>query len=229
MIWVIFFASAAFIYGRFVHRQTIALPDASWKYAIIMLVLTGAMIVPIRGTFGVAPINTGMVYFHPSNLFANHAAINVVWNTGYALRKSGNLKYPDNYYDKNRTQEYFNHLYTSGPDTVRVLRNTKPNIILLIMESYTYSFIEPLGGVAGVAPNFSRLCDEGILFTNMYASGDRTDKGIVSILSGYPAQPVSSIIKYPKKTQTLPFLNQKFKQMGYHTGFTYGGNIDFAN
>jgi hypothetical protein len=38
-----------------------------------------------------------------------------------------------------------------------------------------------------------------MLFTNVYASGNRSDKGMVAILSGYPAQPTNSIIKIPKK------------------------------
>lgn len=43
--------------------------------------------------------------------------------------------------------------------------------------------------------------------------GDRTDKAITSILSGYPAQPTESIIKHPKKTATLSFLSKDFEKM----------------
>lgn len=229
LLWVLLLAVFAFAYKQLLAPKINAIPKSNWTTALVMLLLTGLMIAPIRGTVGVAPINTGVVFFHPTNLYANHAAINPVWNSGYALSKYGRLKYPENYLDPKKTTQYFSELYHSAGPTEQLLQTDRPNIIIIIMESYTFRFIEPLGGMKGVAPNLNKLAAEGVLFTNMYASGDRTDKGLVSILSGYPSQPVSSIIKYPKKTQSLPFLNKNFKQLGYKTAFTYGGNIDFAN
>lgn len=73
------------------------------------------------------------------------------------------------------------------------------------------------------------LAGEGVLFTNFYATGDRTDKGLVGILSGYPAQPITSIVKNPGKTQRLPYLNHYLRNLGYNTSFVYGGDVDFAN
>ncbi|HEY8935953.1 MAG TPA: sulfatase-like hydrolase/transferase, partial [Cyclobacteriaceae bacterium] len=96
-------------------------------------------------------------------------------------------------------------------------------------ESFTAGVIEPLGGLKGIAPNLSNLTREGVLFTNFYGNGDRTDKGIVSVLSGYPAQPQTSIIKIPSKAQSLPYLSKKLNQLGYHSSFIYGGDVDFAN
>ncbi|ELR73576.1 putative sulfatase [Fulvivirga imtechensis AK7] len=229
MLWAIFLAAFVMLFKKLVIDKVNGLEMTDWRTSAVMLVLTALMIAPIRGTVGVAPINTGVVYFHPTNIYANHAAINAIWNTGYALRKAGRLKYPGNFLEKSKTEKYFNELYASDGPTEKVLNTDQPNVIIIILESYTYQFLEPLGGIPGVAPNLSKLAEEGMLFTNMYASGDRTDKGIVSILSGYPAQPLSSIIKYPKKTQSLPFLNREFREMGYYTSFTYGGNIDFAN
>lgn len=216
-------------YIKMVTPQIEKLERADWKSSVVLLLMTGALIGPIRGTTGVAPINTGTVYFHHKEMFANHAAINVVWNTGYALSKMNRLKYPGNFLEQKKTATYFERLYASSGETQKLIKNNKPNILLIILESYTFRFIEPLGGIEGVAPNLNALSKEGVLFNNFYSSGDRTDKGIVSVLSGYPAQPAGSIIKYPKKTQKLPFINKNFSQLGYTTGFTYGGNIDFAN
>jgi phosphoglycerol transferase MdoB-like AlkP superfamily enzyme len=98
-----------------------------------------------------------------------------------------------------------------------------------MLESYTSSLIEPLGGLPGITPRFNQLVKEGVLFDHFYCSGDRTDKGIVAVLNGYPSQPLTSIIKEPKKTKSLPYLNKVFKQHGYRTEFTYGYNINYAN
>ena len=75
----------------------------------------------------------------------------------------------------------------------------------------------------------NHFAHEGILFNHCYANGDRSDKGIVSILSGYPAQPNTSIIKYTEKASKLPHISQILNEEDYHSAFYYGGELDFAN
>ena len=164
-----------------------------------------------------------------TKIFANHAAVNVVWNFLYAVRKMNKLKYSDNYFDKDQTEQYYKKLFPGSDSTTHVLKVAKPNVIIIILESFTSSLIEPLGGEPGITPRFNELVKEGILFDHFYCSGDRTDKGIVAVLNGYPSQPVTSIIKEAKKTKGLPYLNKIFKQQGYRTEFTYGYNINYAN
>ena len=50
----------------------------------------------------------------------------------------------------------------------------------------------------------NRLIKEGCTSIISMPSGDRTDKGIVAVLSGYPAQPVTSIVKIPRKRLHCP-------------------------
>ena len=111
----------------------------------------------------------------------------------------------------------------------KVLNSTDPNILILVLESFSSYLIGPLGGDSLVTPNFNRYVNEGILFTNFYASGTRTDKALPAILNGYPAQPAQSIIKEPKKSQSLPSLVKIFIGRGYNSSFWYGGEINFAN
>ncbi len=68
-----------------------------------------------------------------------------------------------------------------------------------------------------------------MLFTNIYAAGDRSEKGQVAVLSGYPNQAVTSIIKTPTKTRHLPSINQSLEKLGYRSSYTYGGELEFAN
>jgi len=68
-------------------------------------------------------------------------------------------------------------------------------------------------------PNLTRLAEEGIFFTNFYANSFRTDRGLVSILSGYPAQPTTSIMKYPVKSQSLPAISKSLRKEGYDIQF----------
>jgi phosphoglycerol transferase MdoB-like AlkP superfamily enzyme len=223
------FVISLFIYFTFLAPTLTCLTPAKKKSFFPLLIITALMFIPIRGSFSVAPMNTGFVYFHKTKSFANHAAINVIWNFLYSLRKSATVEYPENFFDKKLSQHYFSALYPASDSTAHLFTEAKPNVILFILESFTAGVIEPLGGIKNLTPHLNQLCTEGILFDNFYSSGDRTDKGIVSILSGYPAQPTTSIIKYPYKTEKLPYLNQYIKDLGYHTSFIYGGDIDFAN
>ena len=227
--WLIIFSASLFSFYKYFKKRIVVLPVTDWKTLPVLLFSTLLFIVPIRGSFGVAPMNTGFVYFHDSKIFANHAAVNVVWNFLYAVQKMNKLKYADNYFDKAETEQYFKELFPSSDSTRHILRVKKPNVVIIILESFTSSLIEPLGGLPGVTPMFNELAKEGILFDHFYCSGDRTDKGIVAVLNGYPSQPVTSIIKETKKTEGLPYLNKIFKQQGYRTEFTYGYNINYAN
>jgi phosphoglycerol transferase MdoB-like AlkP superfamily enzyme len=229
LILVTLFVCSLFVYARILARLHKKLKPTDAKTAIVLLVITALMIIPIRGSFSVAPMNTGFVYFHKTKAYANHAAINVVWNFLYSLQKSREAEYPENFFDKGHAEKCFQSLYPQSDSTTHLFALEKPNIILFILESFTADVVEPLGGMKNIAPNLSQLCKEGILFDNFYATGDRTDKGLISILSGYPAQPQTSIIKYPSKAQRLPYLNQHMLRLGYQTSFVYGGDVDFAN
>lgn len=229
LYWLVISGTALVLFIRFFKARILSLTPASWVASPVLLLITALLIIPIRGSLGVAPMNTGFVYFHPDNIYANHAAVNVVWNFGYAVQKMKRLKYSDNFFDNDRTETLFKEMFPAPDSTRLLLRKGKHNVLVIMLESYTSSFIEPLGGRPGIAPRFNALTKEGILFDNFYSSGDRTDKGIVSVLNGYPAQPVTSIIKDAKKTESLPYLNKIFKERGYATEFTYGYNINYAN
>jgi phosphoglycerol transferase MdoB-like AlkP superfamily enzyme len=209
--------------------QKLDFEPGNWKQSLLMFGCVALLFIPIRSSFRVAPLNTGVVYFHKTNPYPNHAGINVVWNFLKSLVSDNSFRYPTNLIDPARADDTFKQMMAAGDSTTKVLNQLKPNILLIVLEGFTAKIIEPLGGLPNITPNLNQLCREGILFDNFYASGDRTDKGIISILSGYPAQPKTSIIKYPNKTQSLPSLPKALTAQGYHTSFVYGGDIGFAN
>lgn len=229
VILILFFAGFGFLYIKFIRPRVHHLQPTVKKSAIPILIVTALLFIPVRGGFSVATMNAGQVYFHKTNNFANHAGINVLWNFLSSLQSDINLQYPENYFDRQRTETYFKALYPESDSTASVLKSKRPNIILIIVEGFTANVIESLGGRKGITPNFNQLSKEGIFFTNFYASGDRTDKGLVSILSGYPAQTQQSIIKFPNKTQHLTYLSRKLEDLNYKTSFVYGGDVNFAN
>ncbi len=137
---------------------------------------------------------------------------------------------PFTYFPLEKSQQLVDSLYNTGPLKIPpILSARKPNIIFVILESYTAKLVGCLGGEPGVTPNIDKIASGGLLFTNIYAAGDRSEKGQVAVLSGYPNQAITSIIKTPTKTQHLPAINKSLEKEGYHTSYTYGGELEFAN
>jgi phosphoglycerol transferase MdoB-like AlkP superfamily enzyme len=186
------------------------------------------LILPIRGGFGVAPINAGAVYFS-DKMFLNHTAINAVWNVGYSGFGQRPVKNPYEFGDLLVATDIVDSLTVKKGITEKVLNTSKPDIMIIVLESFSGYLIGPLGGDSLVTPNINRYAKEGILFSEFYASGTRTDKAMPAILDGYPAQPAQSIIKEPKKSQSLPSLVKILIEKGYYSSFWYGGEINFAN
>ena len=116
------------------------------------------------------------------------------------------------------------------PDSAGVLlRTERPDVVLVILESFSSHLMASLGGRADVAVNLDSLAATGVLFTRLHANSFRTDRGLVSILSGYPAQPTTSLMKYPRKSQQVPALAGALRQAGYDAKYYYGGDADFTN
>jgi len=196
--------------------------------ALLFMILTGSLIIPIRGGVGIAPINAGTVYFS-EHMFVNHTSINVVWNVGSSFFNRKPATNPYNYIDTDEARIIVDSLTVKRGYPAKILNNQQPNILFIILESFGNSMVGPLGGDSLVTPRLNRLIEEGILFSNFYASGNRTDKALPAILNGYPAQPATSIIKEPKKTQSLTSLVKIFNGLSYKSSFWYGGEINFAN
>ncbi len=212
--------------------------NRGWKTAALVL-LAALLFIPIRGGFTVATLNTGKVYFS-QNMRLNHAAINPCFSLLESLSK--NASFADQY--RFHEPEKANGLFAAMQDVSlrggvymadslsgreNLLKPGKPNVVVVILESFLSKAMGTLGGVEGVAVNLDSLGAQGVLFTNFYANSFRTDRGIVSILSGYPAQPTNSIMKYPRKSQSLPSISGTLLQNGYDVQYVYGGDANFTN
>lgn len=98
------------------------------------------------------------------------------------------------------------------------------------MESFASDIMPSMGSYKDVAVCLDSIAQQSILFTRFYANSFRTDRGMVSILSGYPAQPTTSIMRYPRKTSQLPSIARNLaKYKNYKTTYYYGGDADFCN
>jgi phosphoglycerol transferase MdoB-like AlkP superfamily enzyme len=67
------------------------------------------------------------------------------------------------------------------------------------------------------------------LFDSVYAAGDRTDKGMVAILSGFPSQAIRTIITNNTKQEKLPAIPEVLQPAGYANSYFYGGEVEYMN
>ncbi|MES2809298.1 MAG: sulfatase-like hydrolase/transferase [Bacteroidota bacterium] len=206
-------------------------PRTTVKSKILLsLLLMGCNFMLLRGTMTPDPINQSSGYFS-DNQMLDLAAQNTEWNLFNNVFE--NLRHPHNpylFFDPAEAEKIVNQTFKTPIDTtVKLLNTDKPNVVIIQLESYTAELIESLGGEKGVSPNFEKFIKQGVLFSNIYAAGDRTDKGIIAILSAFPSQAIRTIVVDTTKQRKLPSLLKAFGAAGYRTSYFYGGDADYMN
>ena len=144
------------------------------------------------------------------------------------------VDYADEYpfFDEAVRAAKFDALRGNGPaagPTEPVLNTARPNVVIVILESFARTVMDAEVGGEPVMPYMQRLKGEGIWFENFFANSFRTDRGEVAILSGFPAQTRMSIMKLPAKSRNLPSIARSLAGEGYATSFAYGGDLNFTN
>ncbi len=201
-----------------------------WLKSIVAVLLIAFNFLLIRGGVDVAPNSQSMAYFSNYQIL-NHASLNTEWNlvSSVLASKKAN-KNPYLYLNENYAKEEISKIYSVEKDTtISILKTVRPNIVLFILESFTANLTKTLGNEDGISPNFDNLINDGILFTKIYAAGNRTDKGLIGTLTGFPTLGTGSIVKWPEKMQKIPAISQKLFNEGYQTSFFYGGESEFDN
>jgi len=201
-----------------------------WAKTVFILALTSLTFLMVRGGWGVSPNNQSMAYFSDKQLL-NHAAVNTEWNLLASLLKSSQIsKNPYPYYPAELAQARVDWLYQAGPgSTLPILTTKKPNVVVIIMESFTADLTKTLGNETGITPKFDSLVKQGVLFSKIYATGNRTDKGIIGTLAAQPSLSAENMVKWPDKLEKIPALSSVLYKQGYKTSFFYGGQSEFDN
>lgn len=200
--------------------------DFKIRNVLVMLGLIGVLILPIRGGIDVSTMNVSKVYYS-TKPFENHVALNAVWNAMFSLMEGKDDTY--DFMEDDQATEAYQSLFSSRFTDSTLQKGTKPNVIVVVLESFTANVVSSIGGIDGITPNLNRWMSKGLSFDHCYASGDRSDKGLTTIFTGFPALPNTRLLSHPNKLMKAPKLYEDFKEAGYHTSFYYGGNIEFAN
>lgn len=199
-------------------------------HTVLLVLCGGALFVGIRGGVQQGVMNVGVAYYSPS-LFLNHAAVNPAFSLLSSLSKTKDFSGQFNWQDDKSLARSFEGLYPSETEDIQdtLLRVKRPNVLVVLMESFGSKFVHELGGLPDVAPGMSRLIPQSIFWTRFYSNSFRTDRGTVSAFSGWVSYPTVSLMRLPEKLNHLPSLARSLQREGYHTGYLYGGDITIMN
>lgn len=222
-------AVALFLLSRIDHQRSIR-TRSIWQRIATPLLVPGLLLVGMRGGVQDFPIDRSWSY-HSAHPVLNLGALNGVWNTIVLIAEPPDFeKNPYAFMPTDEAEGIVERLNTQGPgERTGILTTERPNVMLVLLESWTADVVGVLGGDSGVTPGFDRLAREGMLFTNFFSTGFRTEQGLCALISGFPSQPKTTIIRQYGKFDRLPSLVNVLDSSGYNSTYYYAGDVTFAN
>lgn len=123
---------------------------------------------------------------------------------------------------------YTNNNYDNIKRKIDGENEKKPNIVLVCIESFSADFLACFGNKNNIAPNCASLAENSLFFTNMYATGTRTVRGMEALTLSVPPTPGNSIVRRPNNDHLFSIATI-LKQKNYQLNFIYGGDGYFDN
>jgi len=178
--------------------------------------------------------------------FSNNLVLNELGKNGtfsfFTAFKSNELDYETFYpkiddkeaysvLKKNLLQENQAYATNKWDDISRITKSEneqRPNVILIAIESFSGDFLKAFGNKDNLTPNYDKLANESIFFTNLYATGTRTVRGMEALTLSVPPTPGNSIVRR-LDNQNLFSVATIFKEKNYQPYFIYGGDGYFDN
>lgn len=179
--------------------------------------------------------------------FSDNAYVNELSGNGlyelFAAYRNNELDY-DQFYARIDNKKAFDLLHkmiqtqeakfsNSNPERIdRIIVNAgeekRLNVVLISVESFSASFMAAFGNNHGITPFLDSLTQHSLLFTNLYATGTRTVRGLEALSLCVPPTPGQSIVRRPNN-EHLFSLGSVFNAKGYESKYIYGGYGYFDN
>lgn len=169
------------------------------------------------------------------NIFANELQANGVYKFYLAFMNS-ELDY-FKFYKTVPNSEAYAQLQQqlpsiSGETTLRQIKGeaaeNHKNVVLITIESYSAEFMKMYGNEQNITPFLDSLATKSLVFTNLYAVGNRTVRGLEAVTLCFPPTAGESVVKR-KDNKNKFSTGAIFKQKGYDVKYMYGGDAFFDN
>jgi phosphoglycerol transferase MdoB-like AlkP superfamily enzyme len=169
------------------------------------------------------------------NIFTNELQANGL-NKFYLAFSNSELDY-FKFYKTLPNKEAFAILKNQIPNiseesTLREIKSEAPenrkNVVLITIESYSADFLKTYGNEQNITPFLDSLALKSMLFSNLYAVGNRTVRGLESVTMCVPPTAGESVVK--RKDNKNKFTTGSiFAKKGYNVKYIYGGDAYFDN
>jgi phosphoglycerol transferase MdoB-like AlkP superfamily enzyme len=215
--WLLTVALGIYLLRKLPFKQTTG-TTASIKFfiraSLVLILMLGSLFAFARG-LGLKPVRiiTAARYTSSQN-------IPLLLNTPFCIIHTLNEKEKEfkPYFPENEVSRLYNPEQQIKPDTTR-----RENIVIIILESFSYDFIGALTGQKTFTPNFDRIIHKGLLFENAFANGKKSIEALPAIFAGLPALTDNSYISSRYASNALEAMPTVLAQQGYHTSFFHGG------
>ncbi len=213
---------------------------------IYFLIASALLFLTIRGSTGVSQINWGDVYFSRHNII-NQTALNPIYNLYrdiYYTNINKQNKLEEKiavYKDINRAIKYSQDLVLESGDSLidsdyplykknKIIGEEKRyNVVIILLEEFSAELVGAFGNKLGLTPRFDEIAKNGLLFTNFFSNGQRTNKGLSATMISFPPLVGKSLMVQTEGQQKIVSLASILKKRGYRTSFLYGGDIYYDN
>lgn len=231
IVWMFLalFAVSAGICWLFVRRYDIRQSGVGsfrkWALTLVSLVICCFL--------GGKWLHLGYRNFVSDNAFATQIHQNGCWDFLEAF-VSNRLDYEQFYAmaDPDRTKALQRELCHQNEVGIQEITSTeepiKKNVVLITVESLSADFLGRYGNTYGITPNLDSLAAKGLVFDNLFATGNRTVRGLEALSLCLPPSAGESLIKRPDCNGYYS-VGDVFRNYGYRTSFIYGGDSYFDN
>lgn len=242
IIAIVALAATGYYGWRMFARLLIAADPWPYRKRLVVLPLVLiALVLGGRSSLGVRPANISTAAFSTDHL-SNELALNSTYSLIHALNDKKNERDAHALYGSlprdeaiARVQRHSlipaaqftsTELPTLHHQTSLVPRARPHNIVIFLQESLGAEYVGSLGGLP-LTPNLDRLSREGLYFTNLYATGTRTARGIEAVTADFLPTPSTSVVKLALARHNFFTIAELLRRHRYATEFIYGGASTF--
>lgn len=203
----------------FAHDRSLRLakPALTWWRMGWRVLTVGGMVIASRGGLQLIPLQP-----LTAAKYGGAAYLAVTLNTPFTILTSwGKATLKDVRYMAPEAADALwpvHHRYTNG-----FTISGRPNVVVIILESFSAAYSARLSGGAGYMPFLDSLMGESLNMTRAYANGRRSIDGIPAILAGMPELMNEAFITSPYASRPFSSLASVLGPVGYSTSFYHGG------
>lgn len=210
------------------------------KYTIEFILVILITLIGIRGGIQTSAIRPSFAIISDDAML-NAVAINPVFTTFFELQKENLdkskilrmeesillLKESIDY----KEAEFINPVFPIFRKSIsrKEIANDKPNIVIVLLESWSAKFINSKFENKIITPNFNGLIKEGIYFNKFFATGGRTSNGLLSSLTGIPDRYGQSVLHFSESNSKLGSIAKVLYPHSYSSIFMTGSDLNFEN